>query len=306
VAVPEGWADEPAGPGRRLARTLGWFGIGLGMAELVAPGRLGHLIGITGNRNRVLLRAFGLREITSGAGILARPGSPRWLGSRVAGDVLDFAMLAAALGMRGARRKRVLAATAAVLGVAAVDLYAAHRLKHRPTARLGVGEQGGMEVRKAITVNRSPDEVYRFWRDLSNLPRFMSHLQSVDVIDESRSHWVARAPAGGTVEWDAEIVDDRPNQRIAWQSLEGSEVENAGSVTFTPAPGERGTEVRVALRYLPPAGATGRAIARLFGQEPGQQIEADLRAFKQVIETGEVVHSDASIHRGPHPAQPTC
>ena len=160
-------------------------------------------------------------------------------------------------------------------------------------------------MRRSVTVGKSPDEVYRFWRDFSNLPRFMSHLESVVITGDQRSRWRATAPAGTTVEWDAEIVEDRPNELIAWRSLPGSEVDNAGSVEFRAAPGDRGTEIRVQLRYDPPGGKLGAAVAKLFGESPDQQIAGDLRRLKQVLEIGEVVHSDASIHRGMHPARPS-
>jgi uncharacterized membrane protein len=152
-----------------------------------------------------------------------------------------------------------------------------------------------MQAKTAITINRPVEEVYRFWRDLSNLPSFMNHLESVEVTGDGRSHWTANAPAGRTVSWDAELVEDKPNQRIAWRSLEGSQVSNSGSVSFTPAPGERGgTEVRVELGYDPPGGALGKVVAKLFGEEPQQQVTDDLRRLKQVLETGEVVRSEGS------------
>ena len=120
----------------------------------------------------------------------------------------------------------------------------------------------------------------------------MTHLESVHVTGEGRSHWVAKAPGGTTVEWDAEITDDQPNRRIAWRSVEGADVQNAGSVRFEPAPGGRGTVVNVELRYSPPGGAAGVAIATLLGREPGQQIQDDLRRFKQMMEIGEVVTTE--------------
>ena len=162
-------------------------------------------------------------------------------------------------------------------------------------------------MRKAITVNRPPEEVYRFWHDFRNLPRFMHHLESVQVTGDRRSHWKTKGPAGMSVEWDAETVDDRPNELIAWRSVEGSQVDNAGSVRFVPAPGGRGTEVHVELRYSPPGGAVAAAIAWLFGESADQQVYDDLRAFKQVIETGEVLVSDATLGRRgcwQRPAQP--
>jgi uncharacterized membrane protein len=159
-------------------------------------------------------------------------------------------------------------------------------------------------VTEAITINRSRNEVYGFWQNFENFPRFMAHLESVQVIDQRRSHWRAKAPGGTTVEWDAEMVEDRPNELITWRSLPDSEVPNSGSVRFRDAPGSRGTEVIVELRYQPPGGRLGALLAKLFGKEPSQQVKGDLRRLKQVMEIGEIVHSDASIHRGLHPAQP--
>jgi uncharacterized membrane protein len=151
-----------------------------------------------------------------------------------------------------------------------------------------------MQAKTAITVRHPVEVVYRFWRDFTNLPSFMSHLESVEVSGDGRSHWTANAPAGTTVDWDAEIVEDRPNERIAWRSLEGSKVGNSGAVWFTPAPGGRGTEVRVELSYDPPGGALGKVVAKLFGEEPQQQLTDDLRRLKQVLETGQVVLSEGS------------
>jgi uncharacterized membrane protein len=195
-------------------------------------------------------------------------------------------------------RGRVALATAAVIGVTALDIYDAQKLSSKP------GAHGGMAQVQSITINRAPEEVYRFWRDFQNLPRFMNNLESVQVIDERRSHWVAKGPAGTTVEWDAEIIEDRPNELIAWRSVEGSDVDNWGTVRFERAPGGRGTEVTVEIEYNPPGGALGAGIAKILGEAPEQQIKDDLRRLKQVLEVGEVVHSDASIYRGPHPAQP--
>lgn len=156
-------------------------------------------------------------------------------------------------------------------------------------ARPGSGAQSrATTVEKSVTVNRAPEELYRFWRNFENLPRFMGHLQSVRVLDDRRSHWVAKAPAGTSVEWDAEIVDERPNEMIAWRSTGNSDVENAGTVQFRFAPGGRGTEVRVHLEYNPPAGLLGVGIAKLFGEEPAQQVEGDLRRFKHLMEAGEI------------------
>jgi uncharacterized membrane protein len=153
-----------------------------------------------------------------------------------------------------------------------------------PVASVGRGE--GIRVEQSVTINRPSDEVYRFWRNFENLPRFMDHLESVQVLDEQRSHWIAKGPAGTRVEWDAEIHNELPGELIAWRSLPGSQVDHAGSVHFTPQ-GET-TEVRVVLRYDPPAGKVGAAVARLFGEEPSHQVAEDLRRFKQVMEAADL------------------
>jgi uncharacterized membrane protein len=145
-----------------------------------------------------------------------------------------------------------------------------------------------MRVDRAITINQPRGEVYRFWRNLENLPRFMKHLESVQLIDDYRSHWVAKGPAGRKVEWDAVIHNEIPGEVIGWRSLPGADVDHAGSVLFSDAPGERGTEVKIELQYNPPAGMVGAAIAKLWGEEPTQQIEEDLRRLKQILEAGEI------------------
>lgn len=136
-----------------------------------------------------------------------------------------------------------------------------------------------------MTVRRPVNEVYRYWRQFDRLPEFMTHLRSVEVKDNRRSHWVAKAPLGTSVEWDAEVINERDNELIAWRSLEGSTVDTAGSVHFRPV-GDGHTEVFVSLKYDPPAGKVGATVAWLFGQEPGQQIDADLRRFKEMMEAG--------------------
>lgn len=149
-----------------------------------------------------------------------------------------------------------------------------------------------MHVKAAVTVNRPREQVYAFWRNFENFPRFMVHVESVERTGAGRYRWAATAP-GGRVEWEAEVVEDTPDEVVAWRSIEG-DVPTAGSVRFVDAPGGRGTEVRVELRYDPPAGGVADAVAKLFGEQPEQQVKDDLRRFKQVLETGEVVVSDAT------------
>jgi uncharacterized membrane protein len=150
----------------------------------------------------------------------------------------------------------------------------------------------GIDVEKTVTVNASPAEIYTFWRNFENLPRFMENLESVEVIDSKRSRWVAEGPAGFDAEWEAEIINEIPNELIGWRSIEGSRISNAGSVHFTPAGGNRGTEVKVHLRYDPPGGKLGAVISRMFGEDPEWQVQEDLRRLKMLIETGELATTE--------------
>ncbi len=146
----------------------------------------------------------------------------------------------------------------------------------------------GVRVEEVITIDRTAADLYGLWRDLRNLPRYMKHVESVEVLDSKRSHWSVKGPMDKSISWYAEIVNDEPNSLIGWRSVEGSEVVTAGSVHFEEAPEGRGTELKVVLRYDPPAGKLGAAVAWLFKEEPGQQIRSDLRRFKRLMETGTV------------------
>jgi len=160
-----------------------------------------------------------------------------------------------------------------------------------PVASLARGE--GRKIEQAVTIFRPREELFRFWRNLENLPRFMDHLEAVTVLDQDRSHWVAKGPMGTRVEWDAEIHNEIPDELVAWRSLPGSDVDQAGSVHFSPVH-NGGTEVRVVLRYAAPAGRLGDTVAQLFGDDPDNQIAEDLRRFKQVMDTGEAPASTTS------------
>ncbi|HMA94071.1 MAG TPA: SRPBCC family protein [Polyangiaceae bacterium] len=281
---------------------LGLFSLGLGLAEVLAPQSLARLIGVKTSRQSCrVLQALGAREIANGIGLLVRPKSAVWVWARVAGDIMDLALLGDTLFSARTQHARLAGAAAAVVGVTAVDAVSAAHISRQSTRP---NWSGVIQVSQSITINRSASEVYDYWRDLENLPRFMSHLEHVHVINGT-SKWKAKGPAGLSIEWDAEVILDQPNESIAWRSLKGTAVPNQGVVRFKPAPGNRGTEVSVNLQYEPPAGALGAAFAKLFGEEPSQQIAGDLRRLKQVLETGEVVHSDASIHGGMHAARPS-
>lgn len=274
-----------------MARALGWFSIGLGLAQLLAPRALGRAIGV-GERPG-LIRMLGLRELANGTGLLVAKRRGPWAWARVGGDMMDMALLGAAARADGAssaedtsagNRRRIAVAGVAVIGVTALDIYAAQKLHRTEAARA----PAAMEVRRSVTVNALPEKLYSFWRDFENLPRFMKHLESVSVAGGNISHWVAKAPAGTSVEWDAEIVEEQPGRRLAWRTLPDSELFHEGSVEFQPAPGGRGTIVRVDMRYRPPGGRIGARLARFAGEEPDLQVYEDLRRFKQLIETGEI------------------
>ncbi len=159
------------------------------------------------------------------------------------------------------------------------------------------GEAGAVErdegaiVGRTVTINRPRSEVYAFYRDFTNLAGVMENIERIDVLDAKRSHWVVKAPAGKTVEWDAVITEDRTDRLIAWESAEGADVRNAGRVEFLDAAPGRGTMVRATITYDPPGGVVGAWIAKLLQREPNVQTRRDLRRLKQFLETGEVTSS---------------
>ena len=220
----------------------------------------------------------------------------RWLSVAVGGALAAYAL----------KRRTIPGGTAALAGAALLyrgatghcDLYQALGVNRGgghgtgALADLGsdtrhqLGGSAGIHVEESVSINKPVAEVFRFWRNFENLPKFMNHLESVSVREEGVSHWVAKGPAGINAEWDARIINEIDNKLIGWQSLEGSMVSTAGSVNFRET--DRGTEVRVNLQYNPPAGKLGATVARLLGEEPSVQIREDLRRFKQLMETGEI------------------
>ena len=283
-------SDQPGGRGDRHSLTnkaLGWFSLGLGAAELAAPRLLTRVIGVPGD-HRLMLRLLGLREIASGLGILSGLRSGFWIRSRVWGDMMDLAILGAALSSRRANRPQVLAAAAAVAGVTWLDMLASRQSDTGGPAAI----HGQIHLVKTITVDRPADDLYRVWRDFQNLPTVIPHLESVQVTSGVRSHWIASAPGGINIEWDAEIVEDKSGDTIQWRSLEGADLKTEGSVRFTHATGNRGTVIRLELAYDPPAGRVGWLIARLLGRDPGAGLQEGLRRFKQQMEAGEIATTE--------------
>jgi uncharacterized membrane protein len=276
----------------RVAHGLGWFSIGLGLLELLAPRQLSKIIGAPPRTG--LMRLLGLREIASGVGILTQAQPAPWLKSRVAGDVMDLGLLGVASLSSESSGGRLACATAAVAGVTVLDVLSSQDLSNghgNAKARLG-SRTKTVKIKRSVTINRPAELLYNQWHNFQQLPRFMSHLISVEPLEGKRSHWVAKGPAGSRAEWDAEIIQDHPNELIAWRSLENADVDNAGSVRFERARGGRGTVVRVQLEYRLPAGRIGARVAQLFGEAPEKQIAVDLLRFKQMVETGEVARTE--------------
>jgi len=273
---------------RGLADGLGWFSIALGTAALLTPRGLGTLSG-AGRGHPGLTRGVGVRELAAGMGILAQRNPAPWLWSRVVGDVMDLAMLTTALGSTNPRRGRAAVSFAAVAGILAVDVFAATQLTRHAGNPLISGVVGPTDLyfETSIATTKSPEECYRFWRNLDNLPRFMSNVESVQALDERRSHWVAKGPAGPRLEWDAEITEDRPGAALAWRTLADAQVSHAGSVIFESANGG-GTIIRLSMHYSPPGGRVTATLAQLLRQDPQARVREDLRRFKQLLETGEI------------------
>jgi uncharacterized membrane protein len=272
----------------RIGDGLGWLSVALGLTALLAPRAVGRAIGMPDHAG--LLRAVGARELVSAGGLLTQQNRSTWLWSRVAGDAMDLALIgSAALRPGNPYRGRSLGALAVVGAISAVDFGASMR----QTRRMRQGGEpvvGGHEafVEQSQVINKSPQECYAYWRDLTNLPRFMRMLQSITIKDDRNSHWVVQIPGGPKMEWDSEITVDQPGERIAWHSREGATVTHAGSVRFEPAAGGRGCIVRVLMHYRPPMGRAGVGLAKMMGGDPNSESRENLRRFKALIETGEI------------------
>ena len=277
--------------GRLLADGLGWFSLALGAVQIGAPDVLNRQIGVDDDsRNRAIMRGIGARDMAHGIGILGGLGRRFWVWSRVAADAMDLTLLGIALGAnkkKGRRRRRTGIALVSVAGVTLLDLIAPARMTRTSSP---ISKDRVMQEKASITVKRPIDEVYVYWHEFENLPRFMEYLQSVSVIGPRRSRWKSRGPA--EIEWDIEVTDEVVNELIKWRSVNGSSAEHSGSVRFTPAPGGRGTEVTVEVDH----GSNGfaAAISKIVGAKLDHQLRDELRRFKQIMETGEIVRSEAS------------
>jgi uncharacterized membrane protein len=251
--------------------------------------------------------------MAAGLAIVSRPKPTYWMWNRVIGDAIDLASLAKAMRNPESDKGRLTAATVAVVAVTALDILSSVRLTRIGSASAGhdegsftlpEGGDGMVVVGAVITVNKPIAEVYSFWKKPQNFPSFMDAIDSVQPMGGDLYHWKIEAPAGLSVEWDAAIVTDTPNEMISWRSVDSADVENTGTVRFRRAAGGRGTEVQLEAEFKPKGGPLGAKVAKIISTIPKTNLANDLRRFKQLMELGEIVKSDASSVPGMHPARP--
>jgi uncharacterized membrane protein len=289
----------------QMAKGLGWFSLGLGLAQLIAPRQVANMIGLPGDDDeQTILRLIGLREIASGLGILAQADPTPWVWSRVAGDGMDLALLYSAMNSARANKDRVAAATMAVVGITGADLLCSVNLTAAPNDQSGATDTNDVPVTAAVTVQAPVHEVFAAWEGFQGLPRFMSDGATVQIQDDRSSRWTIPGPAGTSLEWDVEITSSIPGEQITWRTADGGPVAAEGTVRVRTAPGNRGTQVVFDAHFTPPAGNLGKTIAAPLANVLAVKLGNDLRRFKQLMELGEIVHSDDSIVPGPNPAQP--
>ena len=292
-----------------LIRVLGWASAGTAVPLLLTPGGFGRAVGVgDGPGQRAAAAVAGVRELAAAAGLLRRP-SPVWLWARVGADVMDLALLGRALkspnkyAIHGVHdKRRTVVAIAAIAGRTAVDVY---------TAMTRTPRRAEVRLTASVTVATPASQAYELWRRFELLPSFMAHLDEVSITGPDTSHWRASAPFGRTVEWDAEVTSDAAGERLTWRSLDNPAIYSEGDVRFTAAPGGRGTEIHATLRYGMSGPRLAVAAARYFGANPSERLDDELRRFKQVAETGEVVRSEgapdgrlAGREFPQHPARP--
>ncbi|MDB6159277.1 MAG: hypothetical protein JWO04_2983 [Gammaproteobacteria bacterium] len=264
-----------------VAECLGWLSVGLGLAALFAPRKMGEITGLDGRHG--LVRLVGARELASGVGLLTQTRKTPWLWSRVIGDAMDLAALVSAHAGNERGRSRAIGAAAIVAAIAAADVAASVRTSRRQSR-----VAPDIYLDRTIIVNKTPRECYDYWRDLRNIANFTHRLETVAPLDERRSQWIMKVPGGAKMEWIAEIIEDKPGERLRWKTAEGAPFKVAGAVNFEPAPGGRGTFVTLGMHYHTPGGAIGAALARFLGPDPFGEVRENLRRFKQLIETGEI------------------
>ena len=272
-----------------LARGLGWFSIALGVAELVAPRVMTRTLGLRGRED--LVRTYGLREIGTGIGILASEDPAPWIWGRVGGDALDLATVAG--GLKSSKRNNALLALIALGGVTAIDVACGRQLGRDRGAGSNGHDAGAPtdapEAERSITIGKAAQELYEQWRDPKTLSRVMAPFATVRPSDVGNMHWQVDGPLGQTLDWTMEVVGDRSGEAIGWRSLPGAQVPCEGSVRFHSATGGRGTIATLRIRFDPPGGVLGDAVAKLRrGLVPATIADMALHRFKSLVETGEI------------------
>lgn len=267
-----------------LARILGGVSLGMGALKLIAPQTVAGFAGA--RRSDKMVRLHGLRDLALGLGIFTGSSPQPWLWLRLAGDVVDaFALVT------GSRKKKEgvhFGPLALLVGVGALDALCARNaapLEAR-NARKGRAEAN-------VLIARSPEECYRFWRDLHNIPRFVSDRLQVHQISPKQAHWTLQLPGDlANLEWNVESLEEVPSQRISWRHLPGSPIDAEGTVTFEAAPGGRGTYIHVQIDFGFPAQSVAEPLSRLLGKHPEQLLYKSLRRMKQLMEVGEVMTTE--------------
>ena len=280
----------------KIADSLGWFSIGLGLGEVTAARRVGRFLGI--EHRAGLLRAYGVREIATGIGILTLRRRAPGLWARVGGDALDLATLGSALLHGNPKRGNVGAAIGAVAAITALDVVAAQRLGSQPTSGAATG---AIEIKRTISIGKSAEGLYRVWREPQALPTLMKGFAEITPLDADRARWKLRAPLGRTLEWETQIVEDRPSELVRWESLPGASLPHQGSISFRPAPDGWGTEATLCFHFEPPPGPLGGVAALLPDAVPAIAVGTVLRRFKSLAETGEIPtleHNPSARGRG--------
>jgi uncharacterized membrane protein len=273
----------------KLSQGLGFFSIGLGLAELIAPHYLSRAIGVT-ERHSVLMRAMGVREISNGLAVLAEPEESRWMWGRVAGDALDLGLLGLALISAPRRERiRVMGAIASVAGVTVLDLLCARHNEHNSyrTSLRKLSDGRGIRVQKSLLMNAPAAEIYSFCRELNNLPRIIPGISSVHHSDKGNLRFVTDGLLRKDATWDFTFIEERPNELISWRLLGDTPFENAGSIRFIELPGKCGTIVRVEMLLNPIPGRLGESMVSISNQ-PAFHLSEALRRLKALVETGEI------------------
>jgi uncharacterized membrane protein len=306
------WKNDKTTVGHSLTTSLGWVALGIGAAELLAPKRLARLLGMRpAGWISAIVRACGLRETMSGFGLLSDKRPRFWLQVRLAGDAMDAGLLWWAIEQapyaESTRKSRL---TGALLAVGGVSLLDAVTLGLGSWVQKRTSQRSKLEkkVATSITIDRSAADVYAFLRNVENLPRFISYLESVTSADQTTSHWRAKVPHGPSFEWDASVVEEQPNKRIVWK-LEFTKIPmlvDSAEVRLEAAPGGRGTEVHFTLsgKEIQAPRLVEKTMGRWLRKLPERFWSAQLRRLKQVLELGEITVSDASAFAKPHPARP--